>query len=346
MKKFFTYRDLVVPPHHPRVVFETAVRQGADRALLLANTGITPRTLESPDARLSYRQFGILANNALELTKNPALGLDCGHSMRPSHMGVLGLAVLSSPTVGAALQVALRHYRAVAPAWDLALLLRDDRVAVLSAREAIPLRTLAPFATECLLSAIDSLGRMLHGGPLPVQRLRLPYPRPTYAVRYEELSPSVEFDHEAAEAEFDAALLDSPIAGADPATARLAEEYCDRQGSRVAVDGLIGQMRRRLGASRGAPPDLEELARSLQTSTRTLRRCLQTMRTSYSELLDESRRSRAEEWVRISPMTFDTIASELGFSSVRSFRRAFKRWTGETPGAVRAAAVEVPGGEA
>jgi AraC-like DNA-binding protein len=60
------------------------------------------------------------------------------------------------------------------------------------------------------------------------------------------------------------------------------------------------------------------------------------MNTSYMELVDESRKARAEEWVRGTPMTFEHIASELGFSNVRSFRRAFKRWTGRTPGAMRA----------
>jgi AraC-like DNA-binding protein len=162
-----------------------------------------------------------------------------------------------------------------------------------------------------------------------------------YAARYEELCRNIAFDQTVAEADFDAALLDSPIVGADPATAALAEEYCNRQTTSVgAQDGMVAQMRRKLGAARGTPPDLEELARSLQTSTRTLRRCLHQMSTSYSELLDESRRTRAEEWVKVTPMTFEVIAQELGFSSVRSFRRAFKRWTGFTPGAVRAAAAE------
>jgi AraC-like DNA-binding protein len=61
------------------------------------------------------------------------------------------------------------------------------------------------------------------------------------------------------------------------------------------------------------------------------------MGTSYLELLDESRRFRAQEWVRATHMTFEEIAERLGFSDVRSFRRAFKRWTGRTPGDVREA---------
>jgi len=337
MKKFFTHADPIVPAHHPRVLVETAVAQGADRSALYEHTGITPRMLESPDARFSYAQFGLLTKNALRHTRNPALGLDYGRNIGLPHMGLLGLALMSSETVGAALRAALRHYRLLSPAWGLELKVTSDR-AVLSARETIPLAPFLPFATESLVVAFDTQGRTLYGGPLPVRAVRLGYPRPEHAARYREfcdVEPT--FDHEWTELEFDAALLDAPVAGADPATAALAEHYCEKQVIPFStVDGLVAQIRRLLASAQGRPPDLEELARKLQTSTRTLRRSLQAMNTSYLELVDESRKARAEEWVRGTPMPFEHIASELGFSNVRSFRRAFKRWTGSTPGAVRA----------
>jgi AraC-like DNA-binding protein len=59
------------------------------------------------------------------------------------------------------------------------------------------------------------------------------------------------------------------------------------------------------------------------------------MGTSYQTLIDESRRVRAEEWVRSTHMTIEQVSGRLGFSDVRSFRRAFKRWTGVTPHAFR-----------
>jgi AraC-like DNA-binding protein len=297
---------------------------------------MTQRMLESPDARFSYVQFGHLTKNSLRLTKNPALGLDFGRNIGLPHMGLLGLALISSETVGAALRASLRHYRLLAPAWELDLTVKGDS-AVLSARETISLDPFLVFSTESLVVAFDTQGRTLYGAPLPVRAIRLAFSRPEHAARYREfyeLEPT--FDHARTEIEFDAALLDAPLAGADPATAALAEQYCEKQVIPLStVDGLVAQVRRLLASAQGRPPDLEELARKLQTSTRTLRRSLQSMKTSYLELVDESRKARAEEWVRGTPMTFEQIASELGFSNVRSFRRAFKRWTGRTPGAMR-----------
>lgn len=337
MKKFFTHTDPVVPIHHPRVLLETAAAQGADRLALLEDVGITEESLESPDARISYVQFAMLVRNALVLTGNPALGLDFGRNVHFSHMGVLGLAVMSSPNARAAFEMGLRHYRALAPAWDLELRVEGGRGRFI-AREAIPLQPFLAFATEALLAAIDAMARSLLHRELPIWKLSLAYPKPAYAERYGTLvSAPIFYDRPVTESEFDPAILDLPIAGADPATAKLAEQLAAITVTpSVSVEGLVAQVRRALGSANGRPPpDLEELARALQTSARSLRRGLQRMGTSYQELLDEARRARAEEWVRATDLTMDQMAAQLGFSDVRSFRRAFKRWTGLTPNAFR-----------
>jgi AraC-like DNA-binding protein len=335
MKKFFTYTDRVVPTHHPRVLVETAVAQGADREDLLANVGVTAETLTIPEARISYAQFAILTSNALGLTKNAALGLDFGQNIHLSHMGVLGLALMSSANLGAALEVGLKYYRQLAPAWDLSLVV-ENGCALIAAREAIPLSPFRVFATEALLAAIHGQGVYLLKRPLAIRALRLNYSRPDHADRYERYVDAVHFDQPATEVEFDAAALEQPIAHADPATAKLAEQFCAAQttGS-VSVEGLVARVRQLLGARQGRHPDLEDVARALQTSSRSLRRSLQGMGTSFQELLDEARRSRAEDWVRSTDMTLEQISAQLGFGDVRSFRRAFKRWTGRTPNEFR-----------
>jgi AraC-like DNA-binding protein len=95
------------------------------------------------------------------------------------------------------------------------------------------------------------------------------------------------------------------------------------------------QVRRRIQAARGKAPEVAQIARELQTSERSLRRGLAELGTSYQQLLDDARRERALEWTRSTAMPFDQLASQLGFSDVRSFRRAFKRWTGRTPSELR-----------
>lgn len=340
MRKFFTYTDPVLSVHHPRVVVETAVGFGAPRAALFENSDLTDAMLTSPEMRVSYFQYGVLCSNALRLTGNPLLGLHVGRNTGIAQMGVLGFLLQNSPTIGAALDALIRFSRAVIPAFRLTLE-RNGREASLLFEEVIPLAPFQRFAYEVLLAAIERQTRTLHGEkPLPMKSIELPFPEPEYSAEYRKFFYEVPyiFDRPIAKANFDAELLDYPIAFADPATAKLAEHFC-LQLLQVdpSQEGLVAQMKRLLASETGAPPSLSEIARTLQTSTRTLRRELSSMRTSYKQLVDESRRARAEAWIATNSMPIERLASGLGFSTVGSFRRAFKRWTGKTPGAEREA---------
>jgi AraC-like DNA-binding protein len=327
MKKFFTPADPVLPLHHPRVLVETAVKRGADRPALLANTDISEEMLVSPEARVSYAQYAILIHNALELTNDPALGYVFGSNLHLSHMGMLGLAVLSSQNIGEALMLGIKYYRSVAPGWELGVRIENGR-ATLTALEAIPRSPFDVFATEALLSAMHAQGHFLYGRPFPVLELCVPYAEPAHAARVPELyAGPVRYNAETIEAAFDAAILESPIASADPLTLAMAERQCERELPLTAsVDGVVPQVRRHVLTPDG-PRSVDEIAKLLCTSTRSLRRSLQLMGTSYQELMEEARRARALDWVTSTEMTSREIAERLGFSDARSFRRAFRRWT-------------------
>lgn len=336
MRKYFTLEDAVVPLHHPRVLVETAVAQGADRAAVLEGSSVTAAMLESPDARISYLQFGVLVRNALALTKNPALGLDVGRRVHLPQLGMVGLAIMSTSTLRDALEVGLRHYKRIAPAFDLSLEV-DGPIARFIVRESVPTAPFQAFAHELLLVAYALQGRALLGRPLPVQRVQLAFPRPAHADRYKELyDVPYSFDAGTTIVELDAAALEERLAFGDPASAKIAEQYfAEHPLPQSETDGLVSQVRTRILAARGKPPEVAQIARELQTSERSLRRGLHELGTSYQELLDDVRKQRALEWTRSTAMPFDQLASLLGFADVRSFRRAFKRWTGKTPSELR-----------
>jgi len=336
MRKFVTHADRIVPMHHPWVLVETVRARGVTIEALLEGTELAPEVFASPEARISYDEYGTLIGNALRLTDDPGLGLEVGKNLGAAQMGVVGLALMTSHTIGDALGLWLQYAPVLAPSWDLSLTIEPPS-AFIVVREAIPRQPLEVYATELLLSAMDTIGRQLFGAALPVRGLQLAYPRPPHFERYHEsYSVPIQFDQELTRVEVDAALLDAKVPFADPATAKLARRYCAEQlPVDSTLEGLVGRVRVLLATAVGPPPDLDQLARRLQTSTRTLRRTLDQMGTSYRELLEESRRARAIEWTRSAPLSVETMAERLGFRDVRSFRRAFKRWTGYSPAALR-----------
>ncbi len=315
---------------------EVAAAQGADRDAVLAEAGLNYEMLLDPDRRLSYAQYMKIAAAAIRLTGNPALGLDFGGHARLAHWGVVGLAAMNGVTGGQALRVWLQYYRTYAPGWDLSVHVEGD-VGHFIIREAIPRGKLLPFATEATLMTVQRLTGEINGRPLPVREVRFAYPRPAYAERYREFSSEViVFDADLTEVLFDAKNMDLPIDGADPSTGVLAERYCVAEAARVTPTvGLLAEVRKVLVRGLAPRPTLEDVARELRTSSRSLRRALQEMGTSFRTLLDEAAKARAEELVRRNSDKLEHVASELGFSDVRTFRRAFKRWTGHSPAAFR-----------
>jgi AraC-like DNA-binding protein len=137
---------------------------------------------------------------------------------------------------------------------------------------------------------------------------------------------------------FDAALLDLPLLQSDPAALRLAREQCERELEELQRrGGLVARVDSLLLRREGGYRTLAELAEQLHLSARTLKRKLKEQGTSYSDLLEQARRSEATRLLA-SDSSIEQIAAWLGYSDAANFTRAFRRWTGRTPAATRSAA--------
>jgi AraC-like DNA-binding protein len=80
----------------------------------------------------------------------------------------------------------------------------------------------------------------------------------------------------------------------------------------------------------------DDLAAWLHLSTRSLHRQLQAEGASLQALKDEVRRQRAMELLQRTAKPVKQVAQAAGFQNEKSFIRAFKHWTGKTPGEWRA----------
>ncbi|MFM7202032.1 MAG: AraC family transcriptional regulator ligand-binding domain-containing protein [Myxococcota bacterium] len=80
---------------------------------------------------------------------------------------------------------------------------------------------------------------------------------------------------------------------------------------------------------------MEDVARKLLMSRRTLQRRLEEEGTSFQELLRGLREELALHYLRQTPLPTAEISFLLGFEEPSSFFRAFSQWTGRTPELVR-----------
>ena len=81
----------------------------------------------------------------------------------------------------------------------------------------------------------------------------------------------------------------------------------------------------------GGYPNIDDVARLLGTSPRTLQRLLNERGVSYSKLIDRCRCRIACDCLEHTRKPIHAIAAALGYRDVSSFGRAFRRWTGKSP---------------
>ena len=82
-------------------------------------------------------------------------------------------------------------------------------------------------------------------------------------------------------------------------------------------------------------PTLNDVASMLYLSPQTLRRRLAAEGKSYQGVKDALRRDAAIHLLLNPELTLEDVAQQVGFSETSTFHRAFKKWTGVTPGLYR-----------
>ncbi len=260
----------------------------------------------------------------------PALALEAAHH------GPVGIAVSSAPTLGRALELLARfeplrvdfaalHCKLRAGAWS-------GRILPLFEPEG-PWELLLEIH---LLSLAGLLDRLLGG---QTGRLQLSMPeryRPWQSALEQRFRSRLQFTGRHYQLDLPAAALSLPsrLASADlhgDAVARC-ERLLDRQSP---ISPLAVQIQSRLLAAEGELPGLQDMARELCCSSRTLTRRLSEAGTSYRKVTDEVRRLLAMDLLRRSNQPIDAIAERLGYRDTANFGRACRRWFGDSPGRVR-----------
>jgi AraC-like DNA-binding protein len=80
---------------------------------------------------------------------------------------------------------------------------------------------------------------------------------------------------------------------------------------------------------------MDSVAAKMGLSRSMLFRRLKAESTTFETVLDELRRTMALDYLNTKKVSVSETAYLVGFSEPAAFSRAFKRWTGSSPGSVR-----------
>ena len=194
------------------------------------------------------------------------------------------------------------------------------------------------FLSESLLVIWHRLGSWLIGQRIRLEQATFSYAKPPHGAEYDLLFPCpLVFSTEQSSLLFHSRYLSMPLLQDE----RTLKHFLERSPADLLSrpddgDSLSSRLRRLLSRDSAHWPDLEAVAAHLHISPQTLRRHLREEGTSFQELKDQLRRDIAIYHLGRADLSLQQIAEQLGFSEPSAFHRAFKKWTGLTPGAYRA----------
>ncbi|MBI4985225.1 MAG: AraC family transcriptional regulator [Rhodocyclales bacterium] len=296
---------------------------------VLEATGLTAAAV-ADGAEATPEQYRKVIRNIIRLTGDPFVGIALGAEFKISDLGILGYAALSASSLEQSRELFTRYRALNERLFTSTNAIRDGRW-FSEITDTYMLGDLLRFAIEEFVSQTMALAEALTGRPFPVLEIFVTYPRPGDITLYERrFNCPLHFGQPRNLILFDVERLRDPISLANEEVFRLCEHRCqllvsEKEGREL----LSNRIRNYLVRNPGVFPTLEDMAKRFSIGARTLRRRLVAENVAYQQILDETRRKLAIQYLEQTTLTPKEIGFLLGYSSVSNFRRAFKCWTGK-----------------
>jgi len=289
------------------------------------------------EARVPAQQVVRLWRDAVRATGDLHIGFRAGTRVRTGALGVVDYAARCGATLRAFFLQFSRYRRLIGDGLDMRLLDRGDSVKIafdFSLDGSEERRQM----NEFFASALVALGREATGRQWTPERLAFRH-QPAVADSALPAWFGVEpgYGESVCSIQLSARSLALPLTRAELGLAALLDRLAHDLLARLPKpDELPLRVRYAISSQlwKGGC-SLEAVARMLCMSPRSLQRRLQDCQTSFNALVDNTRREAALDLILDPAITVSDIAFRIGFSEPSAFDRAFRRWTGCSPGHYR-----------
>ena len=318
-----------------RGLIALAVSKGADRAALIERAGIDAAALEDQDNRISLTIYALLMRAGQELAGDPALALHFGEAFDIAELSILGLMGGASETAGDALALVNRY-------GPLAIESEGERYKLVEAPDGVWIVDNRRNPNDFPEITESSFARMAGGArriglQALIKAVHVTHAEPPYRAEYERIfGAPVTFGSSRNAMLIDPAGLAIRMPPLNPYLTGVLSERADALLAELeSAKRVRGQVEQALvPLLPGGAVRMASVAARLGLSRPTLARRLRAEGTSFEAVLDALRHRLALDYLG-GGGSVGEAAHRLGFSDPAAFSRAFKRWTGSSPRAMR-----------
>jgi len=291
---------------------------------------------------MTYAEFNRLLTAAIALLRDDTLGLLLAARSIPAALGELGTTALAQPSVFDALRVLTEFSRVQAGSVNI-LIRRTPNTLALRFHADLDLGDMGPFHQEVYVATVQHMVEAIVGRSLTDAQYRFAFPEPEYVQAYKTIfhSPCV-FDTTVTEVVLPVYWLKERSPFANSELAERGWRLCARMiraNSERLVNPTAASVEALLTASGKTIPHLDDIARELNCSARSLNRRLATEGVSFRELRKKILCTRAARLLTETTQSVAGIANSLGYQDEAAFYRLFKRQMGVSPGVFRSTQV-------
>lgn len=315
-----------------QVIARTLEARGIAAAPLLREAGISRCNLHDPNQRIALQAMSAFWRAARRISDDECFGLLAAQHSYPTDFHGLFFAAQSSATVIEALERGVRFAPVITTSAALRLV-RSPHITRMIYGVAAGAEV-EQVATEASIACAVRFTRQTWVDLPIVQGVRLARPAPEDPQRWVRLlGCPVRFDAGENAIEYNSRWLDAPLTTANQAVAQgldsVLNDYLERQQRLNLPEQVRSAIIRYLPLGE---VQQSRVAEELGMSVRNMHRYLLKHATSFKALLDDCRRQLAFSYLRQTDCSINEICYRLGFNEPSSFNRAFRRWTGESPG--------------
>jgi len=328
-------------------LIDLAKQRGAHPDKLLKGTklfysDLSKKNLSKSPLTCSANTLLIVIENCTKLVKGNEISFLLGRRYFPSHIGVLGQALMNCRHLAEMIRVCQCFQLNCFPLMNLQLkhfnnntyFIFQSAVGQLSKNQQI-------FITEFLLSALLAAIKY-RCGVLPNLNIYLAYPEVQHIEQYHthlnmKANINIQFNQQIFMVAIESKQLYLPFNDSSTSLKSVALQQSAQLRAKEHRHNFIQQLNSYLYQSLTTQSDLSQecCAQYFGYSCATLKRKLANHYLNYQGIIDALRSQQAIFQLIVCQHSNEKIAGALYFNDVSNFRKAFKRWTGMTPNTMR-----------